>query len=332
MSDQSTNPPDADDFEGNLGQAIINILETTNSPAIQRAREVIAHRLAIAGDVAPSRIPAPRNITEIGGYINLLSEYGETEQRARMISAALGIAGPQVSLPQPGALPPLAFVTRPGARPAGPQMATFPLSFTIRSDFSPAFDNALEQITNLGGAVPILTTAGILPPGELNSLTDGLSQLGLIGRALRLSPTAALHAVADDPLSLTRPTAGGAFEVFARVLDPAAPLANTIADDDFTSWECDTNQCNEIDTTDARFAITGILNAAGWHQADAPSDPVTLGQPGNWMDWTNVTGLVPGVTRYADELQLLYSANLLVGSAIVEQLDFIWDGSAFTAA
>ena len=142
MSDTSTNPPqaDADTIEGDLAQAIISILETTNSPAIQRAREVIAHRLAISGDVAPSRIPSPRNITEIGGYINLLSEFGETEQRARMISAALGIAGPQVNLPQPGSLPPRAFIARPQVRPEGPQQATFTLSFTMRSDFVAAFD------------------------------------------------------------------------------------------------------------------------------------------------------------------------------------------------
>lgn len=331
MSDQSTNPSDAGDFEDNLGQAIINILETTNSPAIQRAREVIAHRLAIAGDVAPSRIPAPRNITEIGGYINLLSEYGEAEQRSRMISAALGIAGPQVSLSQLGALPPLSYVTRDGARPAGPQQPTFPLTLTIRSNFVPAFDNALEEIAVRGGAMPILTAPRILPVAEAPAPIDGLAQLGLIGRTLELAPTAGLRAVASDPLSLSRPTAGGAFEVVARVVDAAAPIAATIVDVDWTSWECDTNQCSEVDTTDARFALSPILNAAGWHQAADPSNPITLNDPGTWAMWRNITGLVPGVTRFAQELQLLYSANVLVGSAVFNQLDFIWDGTAFTA-
>ncbi len=329
MSDTSTNVSDDSGIDDSLAQAIINILETTNSPAIQRAREVIAHRLAISGDVAPSRIPAPRNITEIGGYINLLTEYGETEQRSRMIAAALGIAGPQVSLPQPGALPPVTFVPRDGARPAGPQQASFPLLFTVRSDFIPAFDNALEEIAMRGGAVPILTPARILPVAGSASATEGAAQLGLIGRTLSLAPTAALQAVATDPLSLSRETTGGAFEVLARVLDPTAPIANTIVDADWTSWECDAAACNEVDTTDARFALTPILNAAGWHQAADPTNPTNLSDPGTWAAWRNITGLVPGVTRFADELQLLYSAEALIASPIVDQLDYVWNGTEF---
>ena len=62
MSDTSTNPPEEASIDEDVAQAIISILETTNSPAIQRAREVIAHRLAISGDVAPSRIPPPRQV------------------------------------------------------------------------------------------------------------------------------------------------------------------------------------------------------------------------------------------------------------------------------
>lgn len=331
MSDTSTNVTDKPGIDESLAEAIINILETTNSPAIQRAREVIAHRLAIAGDIAPSRIPAPRNITEIGGYINLLSEYGEAEQRARMIAAALGIAGPQISLPQPGAIPPMSFITRDGARPVGPQQASFPLSFTIRSDFVPAFDNALQEIAIRGGAVPILTPVRVLPAAGSGPVTDGIAQLALIGRTLSLAPTAALHAVATDPLSLSRPTAGGGFEVLARVIDAAAPIAGTIAAADWTSWECDAAACSEVDSNDARFALTPILNAAGWHQAADPGNPTSLSDPGSWAAWQNITGLVPGVTRFADELQLLYPAEMLITSPVFNQLDNVWTGSAFAA-
>jgi len=332
MSDTTTNLPAASSIEDDLAQAIIGILETTNSPAIQRAREVIAHRLAISGDVAPSRVPAPRNITEIGGYINLLSEYGEVEQRSRLIAAALGIAGPQLSLPQPGALPPMSFVTREGVRPAGPQQASFPLFYTIRSDFVPTFDNALEEVATRGGAVPFLTPARVLPAAGGQVPEAGTGQLHLIGRTLSIAPTAALRAVGTDPLSLSRPTAGGGFEVLARVIDAAAPIAGTIADDDWTSWECDAAACSEVETTDARFALTPILNAAGWHQAVDPTNPTNLADPGTWAGWRNITGLVPGVTRYAEELQLLYPADALVGSPVFEQLDYIWNGTGFAAA
>ncbi len=331
MSDTSTNPSQtaSDTIEGNLAQAIISILETTNSPAIQRAREIIAHRLAISGDVAPSRIPSPRNITEIGGYINLLTEYGETEQRARMISAALGIAGPQVNLPQPGSLPPLSFISRAQARPEGPQQATFPLSFTMRSDFVAAFDTAIETITARGGSMPVLSGQRLLPLAGAPVPSDGDAQLDLIGRLLVLSPTAALRDVTSDPLSLSRPGAGGASEVMARVIDAGAPDAGTVSVEDWASWECDIDQCTEVDTNDARFALTPILNAAGWYQTEAPGNPATVNDPGRWNVWRNITGLVPGATRLGDELALVHPATTIVGSAVFDQLDLVWDGTEF---
>lgn len=315
-----------------LSKTIISILETTNSPAIQRAREVIAHRLAIAGDVAPSRIPAPLNITEIGGYINLLTEYDEQGQRSRMIAAALGIAGPQVNLAQPGAVPPLTFASRDQVRPEGPQQATFALSFTMRSDFLLAFDTLLANLTTQGAAMPVLTPLRALPPAGSVPIIDTAAQLDLIGRRLTLAPTAALRDEATDPLSLSRPTAGGAVEVVARVIDATAPDAGTIADADWTSWVCDATQCSEVETADARIALTPLLNTAGWHQATAPENPVSLSEAGSWNIWRNITGLVPGTTRFGDELSLLYRADQIINSPVSDMLDLVWDGSGFASA
>ena len=50
--------------------------------------------LALQGDVIQSRIPAPRNITEIGGYLNLLQTLGQAEMRTQTLAGALGVAGP----------------------------------------------------------------------------------------------------------------------------------------------------------------------------------------------------------------------------------------------
>ena len=330
MADETQTAEETGTIEEDLAKTIISILETTNSPAIQRAREVIAHRLAIAGDVAPSRIPAPRNITEIGGYINLLTDYDEQNQRSRMIAAALGIAGPQVNLPQPGQAPPLFFASRDQVRPEGPQQATFPLSFTMRSDFLPAFETLLETLAVQGAAIPLLTPVRILPPAGSDPAPDGETQLDLIGRRLTLAPTAALRDPTTDPLSFTRPTAGGAFEVMARVFDTAAPDAGTIPDQDWTSWSCDSTQCSEVETTDARIALTPLLNAAGWHQAVAPGNPTTLSDPGSWNLWRNITGLVPGQTRFGDELSLVCPSDQIIASSVRDSLDLIWDGDAFT--
>ena len=42
----------------------------------------------------PFAIPPPLNITEIGGYLNLLQELGQEEIRSGAVASALGVAGP----------------------------------------------------------------------------------------------------------------------------------------------------------------------------------------------------------------------------------------------
>jgi hypothetical protein len=315
-------------LETELVKAIVNILESTNSPAIQQAREVIAHRLAISGDLAPSRIPAPRNITEIGGYINLLTEYGEDEQRSRMVAAALGIAGPRVNLPQPGTLPPLAFVEREQLRPEGPAQPSLPLNFTMRSDFVGAFDQALGAIAATGGAMPVVSPLRVLPPIG-TPVTDAEMQLELIGRRLTLAPTAGLSDPDADPLSLSRPAGGGGFSVLARVLDTEAPEAEAIETLEWISWSCTPELCEEVATTDQRIDLTPLLNMAGWHQLSDLQAPVSTVAQGNWGTWFNITGLVPGQTRFGDELNSIYSGIQILASSVRDDQDLIWDGAAF---
>lgn len=319
-------PDDA--LDSNLVKAIIGILESTNSPAIQRSREVIAHRLAISGDIAPSRIPPPRNITEIGGYINLLTEYEQEEQRSRMLSAALGIAGPRVNLPQPGVFPPLNFAQRAQVRPEGPAQATLPLSFSMRSDFIGAFDQALASIAEAGAALPVLSPLRVLPALG-SALPAAGAQLDLIGRSLLLAPTAALSDPATDALSFSRPAAAGGFMVLARIFDTEAPGAAAIAAEDWISWACSASECEEIETNDARLDVTPILNTAGWYQPMVPDNPTTATAPGNWNRWLNVTGLVPGQTRFGEELYALYASDQILASSLRDALELVWDGEAF---
>ena len=319
----------ANALDSDLVKAIIGILESTNSPAIQRSREVIAHRLAISGDIAPSRIPPPRNITEIGGYINLLTEYEQEEQRARMLAAALGIAGPRVNLPQPGVLPPLSFAVREQVRPEGPAQATLPLSFSMRSDFIGAFDQALATVAEAGAALPVLSPLRVLP--ALGSALPGAeAQLDLIGRSLLLAPTAALSDPASDALSFSRRAAEGGFMVLARVFNEEAPGAAAIVAEDWISWSCTASECTEVETNDARLEVTPMLNAVGWYQPEVPENPVTSSAPGNWNRWQNITGLVPGQTTLGEELHALYPGDQVLASSLRDALELVWDGAAFT--
>lgn len=317
--------------QAELARAIIRILESTNSPAIQQAREVIAQRLAISGDVAPSRIPAPANHSLFWGYVNWAQETGALEQRDRMVAAALGIAGPQLNVLPAGMPPPLAFVNRAQPRPAGPQQASFPLTLSLRSDFVPAFEAVLAELAAMGAAAPIVSPVRHLPPPGA-AVAPGREQLDIIGRHLRLAPTAALRDPLVDPLSLTRPTAGGPFEVTARIADPAAPQAGTITAAEWTSWGCTAQACIEVDTTDARLPLAPLLNAAGWHQSAPLASPINLSEPGDWASWSNITGLLPGETRFGDELALVYSAMAILNSGLADQLDLVWDGEAFSSS
>jgi hypothetical protein len=48
------------------------LLEQETSEEVQSIKLKILERIASESDVKPSRIPAPKNITEIGGYFNLM--------------------------------------------------------------------------------------------------------------------------------------------------------------------------------------------------------------------------------------------------------------------
>src|SRR5919108_646154 len=178
--------------------ALTKILESAISPDMIEAQKIILRRLALAGDLFPSRVPAPLNISEVGGYLNLL---------------------------------------------------------------------------------------------------------------------------ADD-----EPGGGGPLQVVSRQLDSSAPNAGDVASATWDLWSCTASTCTQASVTDFYLAVTPVLNAAGWHQP-ALAAPTTLTDSGGWNRWTNVTGLVAGVTQFGDELTLLYSAGAIAQSSVREQLDWVWDGS-----
>ena len=80
----STQPDAAEDA---LVLALTEVIKGATSPEIQSAQAMLLRRLATQGDVIPSRIPAPRNITEVGGYLNLLETLGETRMRRDMLGS-----------------------------------------------------------------------------------------------------------------------------------------------------------------------------------------------------------------------------------------------------
>lgn len=304
--------------------ALTRIIDSANSPDMLEAQQIILRRLALSGDLFPSRIPAPANITQVGGYLNLIAD--DAVLRAQVLASALGVAGPN---PSPGwepTLPPIYFAVRANDRPAGATQPAIPVTFSIRSDFALALDAALATIHGQGATLPVLSTVLSLPPATLGAVPPA-DLLPFLGRALDLVPAAALVDPATDPLSIgqvgTDPP-----QVVALQLDGAAPNAGAVTAADWSMWTCTATACTQGTVHAAYVPLTPILNGAGWYQP-ALSPPVSLAQPGASLHWTNITGLVANASRFGDELALMRSAGEIGQSIVRERLDWVWNGTTF---
>jgi hypothetical protein len=74
-----------------LQQYLTKLLENETSPESLAIKNLILKRIALEGDVKPARIPAPLNITQIGGYINLMEQLNLTKLQERTLTSILGL-------------------------------------------------------------------------------------------------------------------------------------------------------------------------------------------------------------------------------------------------
>ena len=305
--------------------ALTRILDSAISPEMLAAQQTILRRLALSGDLFPSRVPPPGNITEVGGYLNLVAD--DPILSAQVLASALGVAGPN---PSPGfdpVLPPLYFVTRGNDR-NGLSAPTTPVTYSVRNDFAVALDHALEAIHDVGATLPVLAAGRPLPP-ITSTTTVPADLLPYVGRTLELVPSAALVDPTTDPLAVGQAGGAGPNVVVARQLDAAAPSAGTVTPALWSLWSCTATACTQATVTDAFVDLAPALNAAGWYTSTPVDDPVTSTTPGAWSRWTNVTGLVAGSTRFRDELELIHTVGVISASAVRSALDWIWTGTTF---
>jgi hypothetical protein len=308
--------------------ALASILSDANSPAALQAQQILLQRMALESDVFPSRVPPPRNITEIGGYFNLMEKLNETAMRTQALAAIMGVAGPN---PMPGLTPTgqvLFDVLRANDRPAGAVQASIPVQFRVRNDFAPALDAALKTIHDAGCMLPVLAPPLGLPPATPVATTPPTDLLRYLGRTLDLMPTCTLIDPDTDALAVARLNGAGPFEVVALQLNGAAPNAGTVAAQNWSAWKCDANACAENAAARKMLQLTPLLNAAGWVQP-AITNPVKLAQPGSWARWNNLTGLIAGVSRYGDELTQRFTNGEIAASSLRDVVDYKWDGTQF---
>ena len=74
-----------------LQELAAKILEQETSEEMVKLRQLIMLRAALEGDVKRTRIPAPMNITEVGGYYNLLVKQKQNTMLRQVVSSALGL-------------------------------------------------------------------------------------------------------------------------------------------------------------------------------------------------------------------------------------------------
>jgi hypothetical protein len=310
--------------------AIVDLLKTGSNPDILDAQRILLQRIALEGDVVQSRLPAPRNVTEIGGYLNLLQDTGQPELRGQMLAALLGVAGPPQSglLNSGGGVTPLAFVQLANDRPAGVAQPAMPTSITIRSDFLDAFQVARNGIHSAGASLPLLSPPRVLPHSQPGSVTPPDDLLPFLGRALDVVPSALLSDPDNDPLAIARlaTAPAGAFQLVARELDGGT----LVPEQSWSAQKCDATSCTAIPATQRRyFALAPILATAGWYPLTPLVLPSSKTKPGSSSRLLNLTGLVAGTTRLGDELALLYPPEQIASSTLVTRLNLIWNGQAF---
>jgi hypothetical protein len=307
--------------------ALIAMIQANNSPDAAAAQSILLRRLALSGDVIGSRVPAPRNITEIGGYFNLLETFGESTMREQTLAGILGVAGPIPSLtslqPQP-----LSMVSMTNDRPTGAAQASLPLAVAVRSDFIAALQDTLKQLHVSNATMPFAgPTSLMLPAGGPNS-TLPPDPLLYLGRVLMLAPSAALQAPGTDPLVIARKAGSvGDFDLWASAQPPGA-----VPPDNYEALQViGTAAVNKVALNNASLVkLAPLLSSAGFYPGSplpAPTSPTDIA----WARLANTTGLVVGTTKLGDELALLYTPSAIAASAFAAALGYTWNGTKFAA-
>ncbi|HEX6808623.1 MAG TPA: IPT/TIG domain-containing protein [Gemmatimonadaceae bacterium] len=311
-----------------LANGLMTMLQSATSPDALEAQSILLRRLALEGDIIPSRVPAPRNITEIGGYFNLLGKLHEPAMREQALAGILGVAGPTTPLGWVSTIP-LSMVAVTNDRPAGPAQPTIPLTFYVRSDFVTSTNAALTYLHQRGCTLPLASSAPRLPSG-MPGATPPADALPFLGRTLDIVAATALSNPATDPIALVKPQGSATpFQIASNVLNAGSVTVPPAA---YDAVQCNSTTCATVTLASQSVVdVAPVLANAGFYPGNPLSQP-TNGSDSAWSRFTNVSGLVAGTTKLGDELALLYDAPTIAGSVFAGALDWVWNGAAFAAA
>lgn len=310
--------------------AIVEVMKSGVRPDVLEAQRVLLQRLAQQGDVFPSRIPAPRNITEVGGYLNLLERAGALEMRMGAVASALGVAAPP-STTLGGAAVPVGFVQVANDRPAGPAQPSIPPLLTVRADFHAPLQGARQTITAAGAALPLRAPRATLPATQPGATSTGLGTidvLATLGRVLEVFPGTVLVDASVDPVAIARPETPPTepLRLVARVLDGSTTVPEA-------SWVAlrasATAVVDDAPVLRRYIEVAPLFDAAGWRHPEPLVLPSSSSSRGTLATFVNLTGLVAGETTLGDELSLLYTPADIARSALAPLTALTWNGTAF---
>jgi len=283
--------------------------------------------MALEGDVIGSRIPPPRNISEIGGYINLLGTLKEKAIREQAIAGILGVAGPPQPLGWISNTLALSMVPVTNDRPAVAAQRSFPLTTLVRSDFVAAIQSALKTIHSYGATLPLTSPSAIILPKGGTGVPVPTNVLFYLGRMITIAPSAGLVNPPADPIALVAPsTPGTDFVLATQVLTPgtfAVPPA------DLEAVQCTPTSKAVVPVTQIALVPLAPIFAAAGYYSPAPFPVPANSTVTTWAQLVNTTGLVAGQTELGDELSLLYRQDQISGSVFAAMLTWKWNGTAF---
>lgn len=310
--------------------ALVELMRAGARPDVLEAQRLLLQRLANQGDVFPSRIPLPRNITEVGGYLNLLEGAGQFDMRLSAVASALGVAGPAAARSLTGVVP-LGFVDAPNDRPAGAAQPSIPPLLAVRADFHAPLLAALQGLHASGCLLPLRAPRATLPanqPGVTPTALDASAVLVTLGRTIEVFPGTVLVDPTVDALAIARAEtpATDPFRLVARELDGGT----TVPEASWVAKRASSSTVVADPPAPRRYQdVAPVLQAAGWVHPEPLVLPTSRTERGTLVLFVNLTGLVAGETTLGAELELLYPLTVIGRSAFAPVLSWRWNGTAF---
>lgn len=326
-------PDPLDQAFAGVVDALVELMRAGARPDVLEAQRLLLQRLANQGDLFPSRVPAPKNITEVGGYLNLLSDAGQLDMRTSAVASALGIAGPPPGAATQARAVPVGFVDAPNDRPAGAAQPSIPPLISLRADFLAPLQAAMAALHAQGCALPLRAPRATLPASQPGATPGGLdldAVLAALGRSLEVFPGTVLVDPAADPLAIARPEAPATepLRLVARELDGGTLVAEA-------SWVAvrasGSTTVNDAPAPRRYVEVAPLMQAAGWIHPTPLVLPANLAIRGTLTRFVNLTGLVAGETTLGQELGLLYAPAAIARSALGAFTGFLWNGTSFAA-